>query len=87
MNVNAARDAYAAVLVALRKERSTRDRVLTEPRRTTAIAEMDAAIDALGTLGKVIWMAVDAGLLAEGGADDVAPGQPVLLEMPNVDYP
>ncbi len=86
MNIADARKAYARLLVTLRKERTMRERVLPEPRRTQAIKEIDEAITALQQLGDVIWLAVDHGLLVADPAA-VASVQAPLLETTKVDYP
>jgi len=81
-----AREAYATILATLRTERTMRERVLQEPRRSKAIKEIDDAIAALQTLGKVIWAAVDAGLLtAEPTA--VESMQAPLLDVTGTVYP
>jgi hypothetical protein len=84
MNVATARTAYATIMATLRKERGMRDRVLPEPRRSAAVLEADTAIAALESLGHVIRMAVDAGLLT---ADAVVPEQAPLLDVPETKYP
>ena len=86
MNVNDARVAYATILMSLKKERGMRERVLSEPRKSAAIKEIDAAMDALLVLGRVVWMAVDAGLLGEDVAT-VPPEQAPLLDVPEARYP
>lgn len=84
VNIKAAREAYATIMATLRKERKMRDTVLREPRRSAAIEEIDAAVVALETLGKVVWLAVDAGLLT---ADPPTSTQAPLLDIPETKYP
>ena len=84
MNVATARTAYATIMATLRKERGMRNRVLPERRRSAAVLEADTAIAALESLGHVIRMAVDAGLLSE---DAPVSTQAPLLDVPETKYP
>ena len=45
VNVSDARRAYGRILVVLRKEREMRVKVLSEPRKSVAIKEIDDALD------------------------------------------
>lgn len=74
-----ARKAYVLILVALRTERAMREQVLSEPRRSKAIKEMDDALDALQILGEVIRLVIDA--------DHAMASQLPLLDVPGTVYP
>lgn len=63
MTTDEARDHYKIVISALKAERSKRDMFLKEPRRATAMAEMDRAIASMQAIGDVLNAAKDAGLL------------------------
>lgn len=63
MTITEARNYYSGIVAVLRRERTMRARVLSEPRKSEAIAEIDAALSALQALGQIIQAANDAGLL------------------------
>lgn len=63
MNIEEARNHYRTILVTLKAERAMRQRVLAEPRKSQAIAEIDAALVALEHLGQIVHVASEAGLL------------------------
>jgi hypothetical protein len=63
MTITEARNHYRTILATLKSERAMRQRVLAEPRRSQAIAEIDAAISSLEHLGQIVQVANEAGLL------------------------
>jgi hypothetical protein len=63
MTITEARTYYRGILAVLKAERANRQKFLAEPRRSEAIAEIDAALAALQALGQIIQAANDAGLL------------------------
>jgi hypothetical protein len=63
MTITEARNHYRTILATLKSERAMRMRVLPEPRRSQAIAEIDAAISALEHIGQIVQAASLAGLL------------------------
>ncbi len=63
MTNDEARHHYRTLLNTLRKERRMRESVLSEPRRSQAINEIDAALSSLTALGQIVNTAIDAGLL------------------------
>ena len=86
LTVDQARKAYATILVTLSRERAMREKFLADPRKSLAIQEIDAALDALLTFGDVVNLALDAGLLA-GEAGVVVSMQAPLLDVGKVEYP
>lgn len=79
MTVDEANKHYKIAMSALQQERSKRDMFLKEPRRSTAMAEMDRAIASMRAIGDVLTAAKDAGLLTSDQ------GQPALLHVEEVD--
>lgn len=65
MTITEARAHYRTILTLLRTERAMRARVLSEPRRSQALAEIDTALAALAALGQIVQAANDAGLLEQ----------------------
>lgn len=63
MTIAEAREHYRTILSTLIKERRMRESVLGEPRRSQAIAEIDAALGSLTSLGQIVNDAINAGLL------------------------
>jgi hypothetical protein len=63
MTITEARNHYRTILAMLKAERAMRQRVLAEPRRSQAIAEIDASISSLQHLGQIVQVAHEAGLL------------------------
>lgn len=63
MNINQARTDYTTIATTLKTERSMRERVLSEPRRTQALKEIDDALLALRRLGQIVNAANQAGLI------------------------
>lgn len=63
MTIDDARRHYAIILRTLRNERHMRDIVLAEPRRSQALAEVDAAVTSLEALATVFAQAAVAGVL------------------------
>lgn len=77
MTITEARTYYRGIMSVLRTERSMRQRVLSEPRRSAALAEIDAALTALTALGQIIAAAQSAGLL------ESIPEQAPLFDLPD----
>lgn len=65
MTITEARNYYRGIVAILKAERAMRARVLSEPRRSEAIAEIDAALAALQALGQIVNAANEAGLLEQ----------------------
>lgn len=63
MKVSEARAHYATILATLKRERDKRSAYLGEPRRSTAIKEIDEATAALQALGTLFADAAESGLL------------------------
>ena len=76
MKLADARNDYRTILRLLNSERAMRKRVLSEPRKSEAIGEIDAAEAALQRLGQIIQAANEGGLL------DQIYEQAPLLEVP-----
>ena len=76
MTITEARTYYRGILALLNAERAMRQRVLAEPRRSQAVAEIDAAVEALQALGQIVQAASEAGLL------DQIYEQAALLDLP-----
>ena len=78
MNITDARNDYRIILRLLNSERAMRQRVLSEPRKSEAIREIDAGLDALQRLGQIIQAASEHGLL------EAIYQQAPLLDLPDV---
>lgn len=63
MDINQARTDYRTIVATLKSERSMRQRVLAEPRRSQALKEIDDALAALERLGQIVNAANQAGLI------------------------
>lgn len=76
MTIAEARAYYRGIATILKAERAMRARVLSEPRKSEALAEIDAALAALQSLGQIIQAAAEAGLL------ESVPEQAALFDLP-----
>lgn len=63
MTITEARDHYRRLLKLLNDERAMRARVLSEPRKSIALREIDDAKVSLAALGQVVQAASEASLL------------------------
>lgn len=80
MTIVEARTHYRTILRLLNAERTMRLRVLSEPRKSQAIDEIDAALAALERLGQIVHAAHEAGLL------ESIPEQGTLLDRPTQNH-
>lgn len=63
MTITEARNYYRGIAAVLQRERAMRARVLSEPRKSIALREIDDAKVSLAALGQVVQAASEASLL------------------------